>query len=122
MKPETSQQQRKALASYISGFVLSLLLTGVAYNLATHSGLRGWGLGYAVLALAAVQLIVQLVCFLHLGQEREPRWKLLVFDFTLIILVIVIIGTLWIMQHLNYHMMNMGSNDTNRYLQEHEGL
>jgi len=116
----TVKSQRKAIASYVIGFISSIILTFVAYTLVANRVLSGWGLAYALLGLGLVQLVFQLVCFLHLGQEREPRWKLLVFDFTLLVLVIVVFGSLWIMGHLNYHMMLPSNTDT--YMREHEGL
>jgi len=116
----TVKSQRKAIASYVIGFISSIILTFVAYTLVANRVLSGWSLAYALLGLGLVQLVFQLVCFLHLGQEREPRWKLLVFDFTLLVLVIVVFGSLWIMGHLNYHMMLPSNTDT--YMREHEGL
>ena len=58
----------------------------------------------AIIFLAVVQLVVQLVFFLHLGRERQPRWNLLAFAFMAIVLLILVLGSLWIMNNLNYHM------------------
>lgn len=107
-----------ARQQYMLGFGLSLVTTLTAYLLAVHHVLAGWNLAYAVVALAVAQVIIQLVCFLHIGHENEPRWNLLVLDFTLIVVVIVVIGSLWIMNHLNYH---MSPQDTNNYLIKDEG-
>jgi cytochrome o ubiquinol oxidase operon protein cyoD len=72
------------------------------------------------MGLALLQLIVQLICFMHVGQEEEPRWKLLVFDFTLVVIVIVVFGTLWIMGHLDHS--SMTPQETKTYMHEHEGF
>lgn len=55
--------------------------------------------------LAFGQFVVQLVYFLHLGTEQKPRWKLLVFWFMIVVVLIVVVGSLWIMYNLNYNMI-----------------
>lgn len=96
--------------SYVAGFVLSIILTLTAYSLVVNQVFSGWGLAYAISGLALVQLLVQLLFFLHLGQEDKPRWNLLVFYLTLVILVIVVAGSLWIMNNLHYNMSDRGSD------------
>jgi len=58
--------------------------------------------------LALVQLVVQLVLFLHVGQEEKPRFNLLALSFGLITVVILVGGTLWIMQNL-MHMQHVAA-------------
>jgi cytochrome o ubiquinol oxidase operon protein cyoD len=60
----------------------------------------------AVVILAVMQLLVQLVFFLHLGGESKPRWNLMAFMFTLLVVAILVAGTLWIMYNLDYNMMD----------------
>jgi cytochrome o ubiquinol oxidase subunit IV len=81
---------------------LSAILTLDAYLLVTKHALSGNQLIAALATLAIIQLITQLVFFLHLGRESKPRWNLAVFAFMLIVLVIVVFGSLWIMTNLNY--------------------
>ncbi len=98
-----------SLASYLVGFVLSVLLTIGAYWLVVNHILIGWHLVGAIIVLAVIQLIVQLFCFLHLGRESKPRWNLFVLLFAALIILIVVIGSLWIMSNLNYRMMSSPS-------------
>ena len=104
--------------TYTAGFVFSVLLTLIAYLLVTKHYLSGWGLTAGILGLAVVQLMVQLVAFLHLGRESRPRWNLLAFLFMTMVVLIVVLGSLWIMHHLNY---NMTPQDTNSFLIKDEG-
>ncbi len=97
---------KRSLVRYISGFVLSLLFTAAAYLAVTQ---KVWGAGALVgviIGLAIAQVLVQLYFFLHLGQETKPRWKLMVLISTIGILGILVFGSLWIMQNLNYNMMS----------------
>lgn len=79
--------------------IASLILTFTAYFLATHHLFS-----FALLPLAFVQAAVQLIFFLHVGQEKKPRWNLLFFGFMLLVVFLVVVCSLWIMYHLNYNM------------------
>lgn len=91
--------------AYVTGFVLSLLLTLLAYLLVTKSVVDTSLVVPGIVVLAVVQLVVQLVFFLHLGRETKPRWNLMAFLFMLLVVFIVVVGSLWIMRNLDYNMM-----------------
>jgi cytochrome o ubiquinol oxidase subunit IV len=55
-----------------------------------------------LVTLAILQLVVQLMLFLHLGDEPKPRWNLLAFLFAVLVVAIVVGGTLWIMYELSH--------------------
>ena len=62
-------------------------------------------LTYTIASFALVQAIVQLIFFLHLGQEGKPHWETFIFFFMLLILMIIVLGSLWVMNDLNERMM-----------------
>lgn len=97
-----------SLKSYWVGFVLSLVLTVGSYLLVVCDLLRGWSLEAGIVGCGLLQAFVQFQLFLHLGKETKPRYRLLVFLFMLLVLVILVFGSLWIMHNLNYHDMPMG--------------
>ncbi len=105
---------------YVFGFALSILLTLAAYFSVVNKLFSGMILTAFITALALVQLMVQLIFFLHLGQESKPRWKQAIFLSTVSIILVIIIGSLWIMSNLNYH--NMSPGDTNNYILKNEGI
>jgi cytochrome o ubiquinol oxidase operon protein cyoD len=96
----------RSLTMYVSGFILSLLLTGGAYLAVTQHISTGGMLIAVIVGLAIAQVLVQLYFFLHLGEETKPRWKLAVLLSMLGVLGILVFGSLWIMQNLNYNMMS----------------
>lgn len=104
------------LTKYIIGFVLSLVLTLVAFYLVEKELLSGTTLVLVLGGLALVQLVVQLTYFLHLGDEVGPRYKLASFLFMGGILVIVVVGSVWIMDNLNYNMMDMSPQQKTDYM------
>jgi len=89
---------------YSLGFALSVLLTLGAYFIVDRHLLTGGVLILTIIALAIIQLWVQLIMFLHLGTEAGPKWKLAAWLSTLGLILIVVIGSLVIMQNLSYHM------------------
>ncbi|MEZ0231669.1 MAG: cytochrome o ubiquinol oxidase subunit IV [Methylophilaceae bacterium] len=94
-----------SLKSYIIGFVLSIILTVIPFALVMHPSFTPQATLIAVVLFAVVQILVHLVYFLHMNNSSEQRWNVLAFVFTILIIAIVVIGSLWIMFHLNHNMM-----------------
>ncbi|MBW4062043.1 cytochrome o ubiquinol oxidase subunit IV [Candidatus Saccharibacteria bacterium] len=108
------------LAAYVTGFGLSLVLTLAAYLLVTGRLFSNQVLIYLIAALALIQFGVQMVFFLHLGQESRPRWKLLVMGFMVMVVVILVVGSIWIMNNLSYH--SLSPSQVNTYIHNQDGL
>ena len=95
-----------SLQSYAYGFATCLVLTALAY-VAAVSDIFSYKVSLGVVAgLAIIQCVVQLRRFLHVGVEFKPRWKLAVFFVMLSVVLILVIGSLWIMSNLNYRMIH----------------
>jgi len=115
------ENHKGLLKSYILGFILSIILTLAAYipvemGSTSHKGVSSqFGITVFILALAFIQLIVQMVFFLHMGNETRPRWKLGVFISFASIILIVVVASIWIMQHLNYNMSLVQFNNLMQY-------
>ncbi len=113
------------VASYIIGFLLSVILTMFAYNLVLlHLNSYYQVIPHiiiipAILILALLQLFAQLIFFLHLGKESRPKWNLLFFIATFCAILVIVIGSLWIMDHLNY---NMTPKQMNQYINDQSGF
>lgn len=108
IKPQVShfEPPHVSLRTYLYGFLSCVALTLIAYAVAVTDAVSAMTAVIIIAALALVQFLVQLVGFLHLGQEFKPRWKLGVFILMLSIVCIVIAGSLWIMSNLNYRMIH----------------
>ena len=94
-----------SLRSYIVGFCLSVVLTAASFLLAGLGVFKGDGLKFALIGLAVIQGLVQVLFFLHLGKESKPRWETMLFFFMVMVLFIVVLGTLWIMHDLDMRVM-----------------
>ncbi len=108
--------------NYIVGFVLSVVLTLLAYFAVVNEWFSKRGIVFFIVTLALVQFGVQMLFFLHLSQEEKPRWRLGTLIFTVIIVGILVFGSLWIMDNLNYNMQHMTPSQQNKYLNENEGI
>lgn len=87
------------------GFVTSLLLTLAVYRIVVHHELRNSLLTVTILVFAILQALIQLFFFFHLGLESKPRWGMITFLFTVLVILIVVGGSMWIMSNLNYDLM-----------------
>jgi cytochrome o ubiquinol oxidase subunit IV len=106
--------------SYILGFLLSILLTVVAYLAVAEHLIDGWLLVFTLIGLGIIQASIQLILFLHLGKESRPQWNLLVFLFMAMVLIILVCGSLWIMNNLNYHNMPSMEKEESKILHQEE--
>jgi cytochrome o ubiquinol oxidase operon protein cyoD len=88
--------------TYTLGFIISIGLTVIAFELVSKHYLAGSDLIIALLGLALIQLVVQLLYFLHMSEEPRPRWNFVVFISTVSVVFILVAGSIWIMRNLNY--------------------
>lgn len=96
--------ERRERRSYLIGTVLSVLLTAVAFATIPLNLPRGatmWLIGIS----AVLQVIMQLRFFLHIDLSRQKREDLQLILFSLLLLIIMAGGTIWILTNLSQRMM-----------------
>jgi cytochrome o ubiquinol oxidase subunit IV len=120
MSHAEQKQPSSRYASYVIGFILSIATTLLAYFFVVNEVWPKEILIYVVLGIAVIQLVVQMVFFLHLG--TGSRWKAVTFYFTLLIVGIVVVGTIWIMNNLDYNMMQMNPDQMTEYMKKNQGI
>lgn len=95
-----------SLRGYVTGFLLSVVLTAIPFWLVMNDVLGNATLtAIVIMAFAAVQIVVHMVYFLHMNGRSEGGWNMMGLIFTLVIVAIVLAGSLWVMFHLNTNMM-----------------
>jgi cytochrome o ubiquinol oxidase operon protein cyoD len=112
--------QMYTLKTYVIGFGLSIVLTLIAYLAVVNHLFSRRILLFVLPVTALAQFIVQLFCFMHLGREYKPRWKLYVFLFMVLIVIILVAGSIWIMANLNYHAQS--AEQVNQYMRTQDRL
>jgi cytochrome o ubiquinol oxidase operon protein cyoD len=92
--------------TYLIGFGLSVLLTAIPFYLVMSGVVENRATtGVLLVAMAAAQIVVHMICFLHMDGKSENGWTMMSLIFTVIIVGIVLFGSLWVMYHLNVNMM-----------------
>lgn len=105
------------LKEYAIGFVLSVILTAIPFWLVMAKVFdKSSTTAIVILGFAAVQVVVHMIYFLHMNGKIEGGWTLLSTLFTLILLIIVLAGSIWVMYHMNVNMMpSMGDDVHNMH-------
>jgi cytochrome o ubiquinol oxidase operon protein cyoD len=98
--------------SYVTGFVLSVILTAIPFWLVMGNVLNDTlKTSIVVMALAAVQIVVHMIYFLHMNTKSEGGWTFLALVFTLTLVVITLVGSIWVMYHMDQNMMPMSPHE-----------
>ena len=90
---------------YVIGFVLSVILTAIPFWLVMERPFSDGVTKFIILGFAAVQVVVHMIYFLHLNAKVESGWTMLSTVFTIIVVVIMLAGSIWVMYHMNANMM-----------------
>ena len=93
------------LKTYITGFVLSLILTVIPFGAV---GFEWFDMGTTLIVVAVtavVQILVQMYFFLHLDFSPESAWNTGSALFSLLILAVLVGGTLWLFYSLEMRTM-----------------
>lgn len=109
---------RGTFGSYLLGFILSIFFTIYAYIAATGHKFSSRPMTAFLLGLGVLQFVVQLWFFLHIGRETKPRWKRLTLVLMMFFVVVVVLGSIWIMYNLNYR---MSPQQINQYMNNQAG-
>ena len=93
---------------YMIGFLLSVVLTVIPFWLVMGDVFENHMVtAIFVLELGVVQIFVHMYYFLHMNTKSEGGWTMMALIFTVVIVLIALIGSMWVMHNLNVHMMPM---------------
>ena len=90
--------------SYVIGLALALGLTAVSFWVASTSALWGPGVATGLVVLAIAQMGIHLVFFLHITSGPDNTNNVLALAFGVLIVFLVMVGTIWIIAHMNANM------------------
>lgn len=101
----TGETIREGIQVYFIGLVLASLLTVASFYVLRTNLIWGPGIPAALVVLAAAQIGVHLVFFLHITSAPDNTNNILALAFGVLIVALIIVGSLWIMYTLNVRMM-----------------
>jgi cytochrome o ubiquinol oxidase operon protein cyoD len=100
-----SSSLTRDFAPYFIGYLLAIVLTGCAFS-CVYFRLLPPGLTFTiVLGLALTQVIVHMLCFLHVSLQRSARANLQLLIFSAVIIMLMVGGTLVILFNERARMM-----------------
>ncbi|MEK9212394.1 cytochrome o ubiquinol oxidase subunit IV [Sphingomonas sp. 2378] len=91
--------------SYVVGLVAAAILTTASFALVQFDIVWGPAVPAALVALAIGQMGVHLVFFLHITTGPDNSNNVLALLFGVLIVALVLLGSIWIMGHLNHNLM-----------------
>lgn len=95
------------IRGYLIGLLVAAVLTMGSFFIASgHAGIYEAGIPVALMALAVGQMGVHLVFFLHVTTGPDNSNNILALAFGVLIIGLVLVGSLWIMAHLNHNLMS----------------
>jgi cytochrome o ubiquinol oxidase subunit IV len=102
-----SQEAHGSLRGYIIGYLSAIALTIAAFAVAPSASMAPFSIKAALAVLAIAQMLVHLIFFLHINTAPAQKTNIMAFAATMLIIAIVVIGSMWIMGHLNHNMVPM---------------
>lgn len=99
-KKHIANDEHGTISSYVIGFILSLIFTIIPYFMVVNKVLTGNSLLLAILGIGVLQMIIQLVFFLHLGRGPKPFYNVVFFFATALTIIVVIGASIFIMDNL----------------------
>lgn len=92
--------------SYITGFVLAVILTVASFAVVLSKALSFWSTLVVISILAAIQIVVHVVFFLHMNTSSKQRWVLMTFLITVFSVLVIVAGSLFVLWDTQMHMMS----------------
>lgn len=96
---DSGHEAHGSLKAYVTGFALSIVLTIIPLLIVMNDWMEGTPATVVLLAAAVLQFVVQLVYFMHLREEKKPRYNLMALLLGLVIVLTIVAGSIWIMTY-----------------------
>ncbi|MFD0960665.1 cytochrome o ubiquinol oxidase subunit IV [Paenibacillus chungangensis] len=88
-----------SIKAYVTGFLLSIVLTIIPLVAVMNDMFSKQATTVLILVMAILQFGVQLLFFMHIRDEKKPRFNLIALIFGLIIMLTIVAGSIWIMTY-----------------------
>jgi len=99
------QEPVESVGSYLIGLGLATLLTIVSFLVARTTLVWEPSIPVALVVLAIAQMGVHLVFFIHITTGADNVNNVMALAFGVLIVLLVLVGSLWIMEQMNHNMM-----------------
>ena len=105
MPTSTAAACRPGVVIYTVGLLIAFILTAISFWVANTSLIWPPGIWLGLTVLAIAQMGIHLVFFLHITSGPDNTNNVLALAFGVLVVVLVVVGSLWIMSDLNSNML-----------------
>ena len=105
--PGDAAETDEGIGSYLIGLGLATLLTVVSFFISGTTLVWGPSIPVALSVLAIAQMGVHLVFFLNITSGPDNVNNIMALAFGVLIVLLMIVGSLWIMGHMDHNMLPM---------------
>jgi cytochrome o ubiquinol oxidase operon protein cyoD len=103
--PGESDDVGSGVRTYVIGLALATLLTIASFGVGATHFIWAPAVPVALVVFAIAQMGIHLVFFLHVTTGPDNTNNVVALAFGVMVVVLVVIGSIWIMGHLNHNMM-----------------
>ncbi|NBD27940.1 cytochrome o ubiquinol oxidase subunit IV [Paenibacillus glycinis] len=86
-----------SLKAYVIGFILSIVLTVIPLLVVFQTNMSKNGIIITIVTMAVIQLLVQLLFFMHIREGEGPKYNVMTLILGLFIVVVIVASSVWIM-------------------------
>ena len=102
-----SDRPASGVGGYVLGLGLAVLLTVISFTLPLTNLVWRPAIPAALIVFAIAQMGVHLAFFLHITTGPDNTNNVMALAFGVLIVMLVVLGSVWIMAHLNHMIMPM---------------
>jgi len=106
-EPASGVEIAVGIRGYLVGLGLAVLTTIVSFSMAGTTLVWQPSIPAAVIVLAIAQMGVHVVFFLHITTRPDSMNNVMALTFGVFVVFVLIVGSVWIMFHLNHNMIPM---------------
>ncbi|WMY96724.1 MAG: cytochrome o ubiquinol oxidase subunit IV [Arsenophonus sp.] len=97
--------KKNGIQKYITGFILSAILTIIPFWIVINNTISYNLIILIIIITAIIQILVHFIYFFHINATSNKNWNIISLIFTIVIIAIIVIGSIWIMYNLNINML-----------------
>ena len=106
-EPASSAEIAVGIRGYLIGLGLAVLATIVSFYISGTTLVWQPSIPAALIVLAIAQMGVHIVFFLHITTRPDSMNNVMALTFGVFVVFVLIVGSVWIMFHLNHNMIPM---------------
>jgi cytochrome o ubiquinol oxidase subunit IV len=93
----SNHEHTGSIEAYVTGFVLSILLTIIPLLLVWEHLMAKTALVGSILIMAVLQFVLQLFFFIHIRDGEGPKYNVAALILGVVFVLTIVIGAIWIM-------------------------